>query len=329
MGLPVWGQLDKSQTDSEKIEEAILRLISEHNEDETAHLGAGQSLQSHKAAEIIDHLAESIVEDKFAEGCVSSRAITSDQIIGKDFRTAENVGEEVDGVKFDSSGIEMWQGGDKKIDIPISGKPTFKGNLSVDSISFLRDTLMGWFGATSNWSYSGTRGFLSTGVYIRTDSSLNAYSDIHCLDDFDALPERDPILDVKFSMSTSSLSNVLAAFLIGTPMFESTGSGTGRLGFKIIDGVLYTLFENESTDYSEVVPDFTLVGGSNHRLSLEVKEDEYVRWYIDSVLVREEPYTNVYEDPQGSCVDFYIKTTDTSYKQLNLRNCNVTADYEL
>ncbi|MFA5080875.1 MAG: hypothetical protein WC472_04630 [Candidatus Paceibacterota bacterium] len=329
MSLPVWGNLAKSQTDAEKIEEAIVRLITEHNEDETAHLGAGQSLQSHKAAEIIDHLAESIVEDKIGDGEISSRCITSNQIIGKDFRTSQDVGEDVDGIKFNGSGIEMWQSGEKKVDIPVSGKPTFKGNLSVDSISFLRDTLMGWFGATSNWSYSGTRGFLSTGIYLRTASSLNAVADIYCLDDFDALPAKNPFFDIKFSMSTSSLSNVLAFLLIGTPMIHGTGSGTGRLGFKIVDGVLYTLFENESTDYSEAVPGFTLVGGSDHRLSMDVKEDEYVRWYVDGILIREEPYTNVYELPQSSGVDFYIKTTDTSYKQINLRNCNVTADYEL
>jgi len=60
----VWGNLPKAQDDNETIEEAIARLIDEHNEDETSHLGSGQSLQSHKASEIIDHLADSVVEDK-------------------------------------------------------------------------------------------------------------------------------------------------------------------------------------------------------------------------------------------------------------------------
>lgn len=61
---PVWGQLAKSAIDPEKIEEAIARLIQDHNDDPEAHLGAGQSLQSHKASEIIDHLARSIITDK-------------------------------------------------------------------------------------------------------------------------------------------------------------------------------------------------------------------------------------------------------------------------
>lgn len=61
-----WGALTKSQTDSETIEQAIARIVAAHNADETAHLGTGQSLQSHKAADIIDHLAYSIVRDKLS-----------------------------------------------------------------------------------------------------------------------------------------------------------------------------------------------------------------------------------------------------------------------
>lgn len=64
----VWGMLAKSAVDDETIEEAIARLILAHNENEESHLEAGQSLQSHKAAEIIDHLASSIVADKLRGG---------------------------------------------------------------------------------------------------------------------------------------------------------------------------------------------------------------------------------------------------------------------
>jgi len=71
MATPTWGLLTKSQTDSEKIESAIARLITEHNDDEGAHLEVGQALQSHKAAEIIDHLAGSIIADKIKDGQVN------------------------------------------------------------------------------------------------------------------------------------------------------------------------------------------------------------------------------------------------------------------
>jgi hypothetical protein len=71
MAVVNWGALLKSQVDSEKIEDAINRLIASHNGDETAHLGVGQSLQSHKASEIIDHLAQSIIQDKLAPHSVN------------------------------------------------------------------------------------------------------------------------------------------------------------------------------------------------------------------------------------------------------------------
>lgn len=66
MTLPFWGQLEKAQDDDETIEEAIVRLIVGHEEDPTAHLGDGESLQSHKSEEVIDHPAGSIVSDKLS-----------------------------------------------------------------------------------------------------------------------------------------------------------------------------------------------------------------------------------------------------------------------
>lgn len=75
MSVATWGLLAKSLVDNEKIEEAIARLILEHNEDETSHLGSGQSLQSHKASEIIDHLASSIIEDKIKNGEITNPKI--------------------------------------------------------------------------------------------------------------------------------------------------------------------------------------------------------------------------------------------------------------
>lgn len=67
MSLPVWGNLEKSQVDPETIEEAMARLIQAHEDDPDAHIETGESLQSHKAAAIIDHLAASIIADKIKE----------------------------------------------------------------------------------------------------------------------------------------------------------------------------------------------------------------------------------------------------------------------
>jgi len=145
MAEPNWGLLQKSNIDSETIEEAIERIVAEHNADPESHLGSGESLQSHKASEIIDHLAESIIEDKIADGSITSSKITEDQIVGKDIRTAEDVGAGVDGVKMTPSGIQMYQGGEKKVDIPTSGDPFFAGDLSLNNLKYLKYTLQ------NNW----------------------------------------------------------------------------------------------------------------------------------------------------------------------------------
>ena len=66
MSVETWGQLDKSQVDSEKVEAAIARLVAEHEADPDSHLGAGESLEAHRASEIIDHLAGSVPYDKIS-----------------------------------------------------------------------------------------------------------------------------------------------------------------------------------------------------------------------------------------------------------------------
>jgi hypothetical protein len=81
MSNPTWGLLAKSATDNETIEEAITRIVLAHNNDEEAHLDIGQSLQSHKASEIIDHLAESIVFDKLKRFSVNLEKFVGDEFM--------------------------------------------------------------------------------------------------------------------------------------------------------------------------------------------------------------------------------------------------------
>jgi len=44
MAEPVWGLLPKAQDDAETIEQAIARLIAEHETDSGAHTGIGESI---------------------------------------------------------------------------------------------------------------------------------------------------------------------------------------------------------------------------------------------------------------------------------------------
>ena len=62
----IWENLPRALDDTQTISEAIGEAIADHNADNTAHLGEDESLQSHRAAEIINHLAESVGNDKLA-----------------------------------------------------------------------------------------------------------------------------------------------------------------------------------------------------------------------------------------------------------------------
>jgi len=64
MSTETWGLMPKNQDDPTKIEERMTEMITEHNEDPDAHLGAGKSLETHKTNETIDHPAGSLLADK-------------------------------------------------------------------------------------------------------------------------------------------------------------------------------------------------------------------------------------------------------------------------
>lgn len=64
MSIETWGDKPESQISARLVLEAIADLITSHEADPDAHLEVGESLQSHKASEIIDHLASSVLRDK-------------------------------------------------------------------------------------------------------------------------------------------------------------------------------------------------------------------------------------------------------------------------
>ncbi len=66
MGLPLWGQLEKAQDDTDTIDTAIADAITEHEADPTAHQGVDESLEAHKSEEVIDHPKSSVLADKLS-----------------------------------------------------------------------------------------------------------------------------------------------------------------------------------------------------------------------------------------------------------------------
>ena len=64
MATPVWGTLAKTQDDPTTIDQEIDAKILAHNEDPTAHMASGQSIEVHRTNSIIDHPAGSVLADK-------------------------------------------------------------------------------------------------------------------------------------------------------------------------------------------------------------------------------------------------------------------------
>ena len=66
MSLPIWGLLQRALGDPQTIDEAIAAAVAAHEEDPTAHLGVGESLEQHKTDGIVDHPAGSVLPDKIS-----------------------------------------------------------------------------------------------------------------------------------------------------------------------------------------------------------------------------------------------------------------------
>lgn len=74
----VWESIPKSQSDPQTITEAVAAGIAVHDADPDAHMAELASLEAHRDSEIIDHLAESVVNDKLAATTRAFTAIVDD-----------------------------------------------------------------------------------------------------------------------------------------------------------------------------------------------------------------------------------------------------------
>lgn len=321
MAITLWGLLPKSAVDDETIEEAIDRLILAHNEDETSHLDTGQSLQSHKASEIIDHIANSIIEDKIATGAVSSRNITTNQIVGKDFRTATDVGSGVDGVKMISTGIEMWQDGEKKVDIPTSGDPFFAGILKAKEIHFLRKFWQYFFTTKDIVGESGTgSSTLALGyMYLETGSTLNNVRSLWIPDDL-ALTIDTSALDCNFETVVNIANGSQETAIFGVNMKEGVPDNTNPGGiangisFEAISGTLYAVvYDDSEVRHATALSGVTLTDWNNYRI--EVIAGTSVKFYVNGVL----KHTDTDNFPNITSYfpfGYYVKTLHSSFSRL-------------
>jgi len=321
--MEVWGDKPKSQTDPTTVDQEIDGKIQDHLDDPDAHIETGQSLQSHKASEIIDHLAKSIIEDKIGDGEISSRCITTDQIVGKDIRTSADVGADVDGVSILPTGIEMWQGGDKKVDIPVSGDPTFKGNTRVNMLTYLRltfrtmfESITGWAKTTHVYNYFGNLVMTTSGV-------LNAYEYCHLpTDDLFALcPNFEKAGSFSTTLALDQKTNLLCYFGIG-PLDSSEG-----IGFKIVNSNVYAIwYETDWTEHAYLLSgiDPTVL----HVYAFEKLANKTINFYVDNVLkqfVDASAYD--FNSSANTIFYYYIKTTNDGSKSLYCWDCLYQQDY--
>lgn len=82
----IWGNLTRGVNDGTTIDEAIAEAIDAHMENTEAHLGQGESLETHRENPVIDHPAESVPNDKLYAGARAYTAIV-DPSSESDFAT--------------------------------------------------------------------------------------------------------------------------------------------------------------------------------------------------------------------------------------------------
>lgn len=63
--MDTWGMAPKSQTDPETIEEAINRIVADHNADPVSHTGTNEAIAVHREFDILDHKAGAVLADKW------------------------------------------------------------------------------------------------------------------------------------------------------------------------------------------------------------------------------------------------------------------------
>lgn len=322
MDNPTWGALLKSQVDNETIEQAIARLIEGHNNDAEAHIAELQSLFDHKNSEIIDHLAESIVTDKLAAEAVTSDKITSNQIVGKDIRTAADVGSTVDGVKMTSAGIEMWESAIKKVNIPVTGDPFFAGNVEVGFLTYSKFVLQSFFESISGWFQDFGGGEVIAhigGAEFNTSSSANDYVNLAMQPAGGSATDfsKNPLFQTKVKLDYTTSQSIWLT--VG----EGASSSAKYLGFKISNGTLYAVNRNGSAETSTSISGITLTNANTYKAVMTSASK--IEFYVNGVL-KATHTTNLPTGTSSYIVYYYIMPTTNNARNMYAQNALFVQD---
>lgn len=177
MSTEFWGNMPKDQDDPEKPEEMAERVVQAHDDDPDAHLDEGQSLKSHRASEIIDHIARSVVGDKVNSVEDVSTYATYATLTGKGANTLIFAGQtwEID----EWAGHQVWYSTDTDLlySVRISSNTADTLTILVGSIAnfqvgmrcYITDVAVN---GAAVWGPRSLLGFNSRGFYSNTPGRI-------------------------------------------------------------------------------------------------------------------------------------------------------------
>lgn len=270
--MPVicWGPLAKSASDPTTIPEYISGKILDHNVDPSAHGLDSYALYNHRDTYPVDHPDYSITSEK----------ITSDWIIGKRFETSPNVGPGTAGVKFDPYGIQMYQAGERKVNIPISGSPFFEGDIQADFITFNKKVVMAFGESSDGWNQDeGVSGILSglawSSVEGNSDTPGGIWFGGNIPGDYYNF-DRNPLFQIDWYSDYSD--DDLIELLLGA----NRNIFSQFAGFKWKEGNLYAVHSNSDKLIQTFLSGY--MANEIHRYKCIMISAEKIDFYIDGVL---------------------------------------------
>lgn len=239
MTLSTWGLLPKSQVDAETIEQAIVRIVAQHNDDAEAHSGTGQAIALHRENDIVDHKAGSILADK-----LTMRELS----IMDDFRTLahwQTTGE-VSNTNWPALSLYIESGAVEKSEIfKQAGLPSQWVDFSKDMLfqvlarfDFSNNNYTAWFGSGLN-SATPTDGL----GFVVENGQLFAVLDLGTTTTFEEIPSVslgvDNIYRVQYTAGTLTAEYYVNNALVATIERPDTSGGVdlmARIGVQT-DGI--------------------------------------------------------------------------------------------
>ncbi len=293
-----WEHIPKNAEDPETIEQAIQRIIQEHNNDSESHLLEGQSLQSHKASEIIDHLAESIIADKLANDSVTESALANDSVSS-----------------------------DKIQDDSIIDQKVKLFDLGRDKIKFKGLYVRPSFDASDNWTIHWGSGSISTEIgslRIATPSKTDDYNLTVSLSGIIPLAFGTKKIHYGSVHRMNSTANVEAWFGIGNGV-EFDPLEKRFIGFRYDSAnKLYAVWVNSGAESSQQIacPTMTNINEFNWLYS----PGEKIEFFVNDMLLHTATTNLPTASPPDVFFMYYLRNKTNSFRTFEIIDLSFVQD---